>query len=104
MALHAAPHPYRAPGSNLRRSGPSLTVIEGSRGRPDLVTLRATELADLVDELTALTDERAGLATEIEALGRRIVFAIGADRPDVALHVAGRLDALAASLTRRSAA
>lgn len=61
-------------------------------------------LRDAELELAALHHERADLASEISALSRRIQYAIHADRPDVALHVAGRLDALAASLTRRGAA
>lgn len=61
-------------------------------------------IRDLEDELAAVAAERSDLADEIAALSRRIDLAIRADRPDVAMHVAGRLDALAASLTRRSAA
>lgn len=58
----------------------------------------------LSEELRALRCERDDLGTEIEALSRRIEYAIGAERPDVALHVAGRLEALAHSLQRRGAA
>lgn len=61
-------------------------------------------IRDLENELAAVTAERSQLADEIGALSRRIDLAIRADRPDVAMHVAGRLDALAASLTRRGAA
>lgn len=61
-------------------------------------------LRDAELELAALHHERAAVASEIAALSARIELAIHADRPDVALHVAGRLDALAASLTRRGAA
>jgi hypothetical protein len=61
-------------------------------------------IRDLEDELAAVTAERSDLADEIEALARRIDLAIRADRPDVAMHVAGRLDALAHSLARRGAA
>lgn len=61
-------------------------------------------IRDLEDELAALAAERTDLADEIGVLSRRIDLAIRADRPDVAMHVAGRLDALAASLTRRGAA
>jgi hypothetical protein len=60
--------------------------------------------AVLSTEIAALTSERDLLSTELGALSRRIQIAIHADRPDVALHVAGRLDALAASLARRGAA
>ena len=58
----------------------------------------------LSDEVTALHAERSSLASEIAALSRRVDLAIRADRPDVAMHVAGRLEALAASLNRRGAA
>ena len=61
-------------------------------------------LRDLEDELRALTAERDQVADEIEALARRMELAFHADRPDVALHVAGRLEALAHSMARRSAA
>lgn len=61
-------------------------------------------LRDAEIELAALHHERAAVATEVRALSARIQLAIHADRPDLALHVAGRLDALAASLNRRSAA
>lgn len=58
----------------------------------------------LTEELRALHLERSDLGSEIEALSRRIEYAIGAGRDDVALHVAGRLEALAHSLQRRGAA
>jgi hypothetical protein len=61
-------------------------------------------IRDLQDELAALHCEREAVGSEIEALSRRIDLAIRADRPDVAMHVAGRLDALAHSLQRRGAA
>lgn len=61
-------------------------------------------LLDLADEIRARDAEYVDLADELEALSRRVQLAIHAGRPDVALHVAGRLDALAASLRRRSAA
>lgn len=58
----------------------------------------------LQDEVTALTAELGIAGDEIEALSRRMEMAIMAGRDDVALHVAGRLEALAHSLQRRSAA
>lgn len=61
-------------------------------------------IADLQDEIVAMAAEREDVATEVRALSARIQLAIHADRPDVALHVAGRLDALGRSLTRRGAA
>lgn len=80
------------------------------RGRPsnallaDRLERSRLRNVSLTDELRALQRERSDLATEIAALSARIELAIHADRPDVALHVAGRLDALAASLTRRGIA
>lgn len=78
----------------------ALAAVPVALRKPD----RRTEVQDLSDELSALHAEREALASEIGALSRRIDLAIRADRPDIALHVAGRLDALAHSLTRRSAA
>lgn len=89
MALRAAPHPYAAPGPNLGRSGPILTVIEGRRGRPDMVTLRATELADLVDELTA-----AG--QDMVAMSARLDLATTNGRLDLVPEIADRLAKLGA--------
>lgn len=62
------------------------------------------QLRDAQDEITALRAERISVATEVEALSRRMQLAVLNDRPDLALHVAGRLDALAHSLHRRDAA
>ena len=62
------------------------------------------QLRDALDEITALVAERDLVGIEIEALSRRIEMAVHADRPDVAMHVAGRLEALAHSLRRRGAA
>lgn len=42
---------------NERPAAPDLRVIHGRRGVATLVTVRATELADLQDELTALRAE-----------------------------------------------
>lgn len=69
-----------------------------SVGRPPSVLSR---VSDLEDEVSALECERADTAVELRALSRRIELAIHAERPDVALHVAGRLDHLAASMFRR---
>lgn len=80
------------------------------RGRPSAVQLTdrlersRLRNVSLTDELRALHHERSAVAVEVKALSARIQLAIHADRPDLALHVAGRLDALAASLDRRSAA
>lgn len=56
---------------------------------------------DLQDEVTALEAERERFGHEVRALSARIQLAVHNDRPDVALHVAGRLDALGVSLLRR---
>lgn len=80
------------------------------RGRPsnsqlsDRLERSRLRNAVLADEVRALRAERATVAIEIKALSSRVELAIHADRPDVALHVAGRLDALAASLERRGVA
>jgi hypothetical protein len=79
---------------------PPIVRLSG-KGRQSALVER---LRDAEDEITALHAERASLAAEVEALSRRIVFAITAGHPNVALHVAGRLDALAHSLRRRGAA
>lgn len=71
-------HPYAAPHR------PALRVVGGSRGNPATVRVRATLVADLMDELRAC-------GQEMEACGRRVEYAIHAERPDVALHVASSL-------------
>ena len=85
MAIAIAPRPARRTGS-----GRQPAMVERFR--------------DLADEIRARDAEYADLADELEALSRRVQIAIHADRPDVALHVAGRLYAIAQSLRRRSAA
>lgn len=61
MALHAATrHPY---GASAR---PTLDIIAGSRGRPDVLTIRATELADLIDELTAAGQDMVAMASRLD--------------------------------------
>lgn len=74
--------------------------LAGKGAQPALVQ----RLRDLEDELTALTAERESVGVEIEALSRRMEIAIMAGRDDVALHVTGRLEALAHSLRRRGVA
>lgn len=83
MSLRAA-HPYRRPGPNLAATEPVLRVIEGSRGKPDMVTLRATDLADLVDELTS-----AG--ADMVAMAIRLDIALRNDRMDLVPEIAARL-------------
>jgi hypothetical protein len=70
----AAPHPYR----------PSSVVLGGRRGIPATVTVRATAIADLMDELTA-----AG--TEMRSAGMTLQYADRAGRRDLALQTAARL-------------
>ena len=86
------------------------TATRSVGGRPSnaLLTERLERsrlrVAVLQDEIAALAAARETVATEVRALSARIQLAIHADRPDVALHVAGRLDALGRSLTRRGIA
>ncbi len=88
-------------------TAPVVGAVMGRPSNADLTArlersrLRAVVLAD---EVAALEAERADVGSEIEALSRRIEIAVHADRPDVAMHVAGRLEALAHSLVRRGAA
>lgn len=84
MAISAAPHPYAAPRPESDGLRPDLTVIEGSRGRPDLVTLRSTELADLIDELTA-----AGM--DMVAMAARLELAVTNARLDLLPEIVSRL-------------
>lgn len=58
----------------------------------------------LAEELAAAQVERRRLATELAALSRQSALAARAERLDVAMHVAGRLSVLAATLERRGAA
>lgn len=77
-----------------------LHVLARTRGKgrqPILVE----RLRDAEDELTALRAERYDTGSEIRALSARIQLAVHAERPDLALHVAGRLDALGEALLRR---
>lgn len=48
----------------------TLTVIQGSRGVPTLVTLRQTEVDDMRDELAALLAEGRELAGELVTVSR----------------------------------
>lgn len=61
-----------------------LTIIEGRRGKPDLLTIRATELADLVDELTAAGQDMVALASRLD-------IAVVNGRTDLVPEVATRL-------------
>lgn len=59
MAVRAI-HPY------ARQQGPNLTVLEGSRGKPEMLVVRATEVADLIDELTAAGQDMVAMAARLE--------------------------------------
>lgn len=84
MAIHTVPHPYGRPGPSEAVSGPVLRVIQGRRGVPAVVTLRSTELADLIDELTSAGAEMVAMAIRLE-------IAIRADRMDLVPEIAARL-------------
>lgn len=84
MAIIASRHPYRRPGPSGAAPGPFLRVIEGSRGKPEMLTVRATELADLIDELTS-----AGM--DMVALASRLDLAVVNRRVDLVPEVALRL-------------
>lgn len=71
------------------------------RGRQPLAVERLVE-AQL--EISALHAERDRVGVELRALSARIQLAIHAEHPGIALHVAGRLDALGDSLIRRGEA
>ena len=79
---------------------PPIVRLAGKGRQPAIVE----RCQDLQDEVAALLSELYAVGSEIEALSRRIDLAIRADRADVAMHVAGRLEALAHSLQRRGAA
>ena len=87
MAVHAI-HPYtRHHGPIPARSGPILTVIEGRRGKPEMLVVRATEIADLIDELTAAGQDMVALASRLD-------IAVTNHRVDLVPEVAVRLRTL----------
>lgn len=74
---------------------PALTVLEGRRGIPTTVTLRATQLADLRDELAALTAETVALAEACLPIAHRMTFvaqAIGPSTMQEALRLVALLE------------
>jgi hypothetical protein len=77
------------------------------RGRPSNAQLtgrlgRAREVNGLLrTENHSLLAEVARLGAELIAIGSRIDMALTADRPDLALHFAGRIDQLGRSCQRR---
>lgn len=84
MALRAT-HPYARPlRGSTTGSGPVLRVIEGSRGKPEMLLIRATEVADLIDELTAAGQDMVALASRLD-------IAVVNGRTDLVPEVAARL-------------
>lgn len=81
--------------SNNPHGRPSNAVLQGrlDRSREVNTLLRA--------ENRSLLSEVARLGSELIAIGSRIELAYAAGRPDVAMHVAGRLDSLGRSCVRR---
>lgn len=79
------------------------------RGRPSNVQLgdrleRAREAnAILRTEQRTLLDELGRLGAELSNLGSHLNLGYRADRPEITLHVAGRLSALGQSCIRRAA-
>lgn len=92
-----AAHPYSVA---LR---PSEAAVAGSRGIPAMVRVRATELADLHDELHALRSERDAIAAELVQLRNLLTYAFGVEGWHIALNVRDRLGSLSARLDRRAA-
>lgn len=83
---------------------PASPESRGSRGVPATVTVRATFVADLRDEVHAITAERHELGRELAGLSTIAYRAGLVEDPSLALYVAGRLDAIAKSIARRGAA
>lgn len=82
----------------------AVTATRGSRGVPATVTVRASLLADLRDELHALRSERDAIRAELVALRNLLTFAFGTDGWHIALGVRDRLASLSARLERRGMA
>lgn len=55
-------------------------------------------------EIRSIRVEQIALGSEMTGLSNRIQLAIRAERPDIAMHVAGRLAVLGASQTRKGSA
>lgn len=81
--------------SNNPNGRPSNAVLQGrlDRSREVNSLLRA--------ENRSLLAEVARLGSELISIGSRIELAYTAGRPDVAMHVAGRLDSLGRACIRR---
>jgi hypothetical protein len=76
-------HPYALEATDA----PALTLIEGSRGKPDMLVVRATEIADLIDELTAAGQDMVAMAS-------RLAIAASSGRLDLVAAIAERLGTL----------
>lgn len=84
MGSVATLHPYGRLRGSTEPTGPVLTVIEGSRGKPEMLLVRATEVADLVDELTAAGMDMVAMASQID-------LAVSNRRPDLVPALTARL-------------
>lgn len=84
VAAPKAAHPYAG------RPRPS-DRLAGRRGVPSVVSVRATSLADLHDELTAERSEGVALATLSLDAANRIHVAVAAGNDRLVLDAAGRI-------------
>lgn len=76
MKAAATPNPYGRTGG--------LRVIDGGRGRPRMLHVRASQIADLIDELTA-----AGM--DMVAMADRLELVVTNRRTDLVPAIADRL-------------
>lgn len=93
MGLPAA-NPY---GPHAQSTGRTA----GSRGVPATVPVRATELADLHDEIHALHQERSWLGKELARLSQMVLRSVLHQSDDIAMEASGRLDYLSGRLIAR---
>ena len=87
MASIAALHPYARPGASAGLTEPVLRVIEGRRGKPEMLYVRASEVADLVDELTAAGMDMVQMAAHLDMAAKN-------RRMDLVPDIAERLNRL----------
>jgi hypothetical protein len=86
------------PRTNNPNGRPSNALLQERLGRARQVnTVLRTENHSLLAEV-------ARLGAELIAIGSRLDMALTADRPDLALHFAGRIDSLGRSCQRRGGA
>ncbi len=86
------------------RRGPSLAVVglsRGSRGVPATVTLRASAVADLMDELAAARAEGHDFASRVQTGAGRIIAAASAGSRLAVVNEAGKLSYLASRRLRQ---